>query len=317
MTGAVVAVDGGLACEAGNRSASGDCRHPGDGSARGHPVARRCRPDSASSWTGHQQLSDGVAVRRIARPRAAADGRREAALAELREGPARSAPARQLARRLTDAGLAHPVPPDAAGLGEPATADRTARRCRDVTVIIPVRDRAGDAGPLPPRCRAAVSRSSSSTTARRIRRRSPRSRPGTARSGFAGDASGGPAAARNTGLAAVRHEPGRVPRQRLRAAARLDRLRWPGTSLIRWSAPSRPASWPPPARPPASLAGRQVRGRPAAAWTWARQPARVRPGAGSRTCRRPRCWCAARRSTAWRSTTPRSRLLVTWPGPAR
>ena len=52
------------------------------------------------------------------------------ALGELRAGPVRSAAAGVLARRLTDAGLAHPRPPAAPA---PAAAD--------VTVLIPVRDR--------------------------------------------------------------------------------------------------------------------------------------------------------------------------------
>ena len=51
------------------------------------------------------------------------------ALAELRDGAIRSTSAAILARRLTDAGLAHPLPPAS---GDPL----------DVTVIIPVRDRA-------------------------------------------------------------------------------------------------------------------------------------------------------------------------------
>jgi mycofactocin system glycosyltransferase len=52
----------------------------------------------------------------------------QAALADLRSGPVRSAAAGRLARRLTDAGVAHPRPP------------RLAAR-PDVTVVIPVRDR--------------------------------------------------------------------------------------------------------------------------------------------------------------------------------
>ena len=51
------------------------------------------------------------------------------ALAELRAGPVRSAAAGRLARKLTDAGLAHPRPPELASRP-------------DVTVLIPVRDRA-------------------------------------------------------------------------------------------------------------------------------------------------------------------------------
>ena len=62
-----------------------------------------------------------------------------AALAELRSGPVRSAAAGRLARKLTDAGLAHPRPP------EPASPP-------DVTVLIPVRDRAA----LLDRCLSAL-----------------------------------------------------------------------------------------------------------------------------------------------------------------
>ncbi|HEY3464723.1 MAG TPA: mycofactocin biosynthesis glycosyltransferase MftF [Amycolatopsis sp.] len=53
----------------------------------------------------------------------------QAAWRELADGPVASAAAGVLARRLTDAGLAHPVPP------EPATP-------ADLTVVVPVRDRA-------------------------------------------------------------------------------------------------------------------------------------------------------------------------------
>jgi mycofactocin glycosyltransferase len=52
-----------------------------------------------------------------------------AALAELRAGPVRSDAAGRLARKLTDTGLAHPRPPELASRP-------------DVTVLIPVRDRA-------------------------------------------------------------------------------------------------------------------------------------------------------------------------------
>jgi mycofactocin system glycosyltransferase len=51
-----------------------------------------------------------------------------AALAELRAGPVRSVAAARLARKLTDAGLAHPRPPELPSRP-------------DVTVLIPVRDR--------------------------------------------------------------------------------------------------------------------------------------------------------------------------------
>ena len=62
-----------------------------------------------------------------------------AALAELRSGPVRSGAAGRLARKLTDTGLAHPRPPGLAA--KP-----------DVTVLVPVRDRAVLLG----RCLAAL-----------------------------------------------------------------------------------------------------------------------------------------------------------------
>ncbi len=117
-----------------------------------------------------------------------------AALTELRKGPVRSAAAGQLARRLTDAGLAHPVPPDP-GLPDPGSTPT-------VTVIIPVRDRAA----MLERCLAATgtrypvividdgSAEPDATAAIAARfGAAVRLRP----------ANGGPAAARNTGLAGV------------------------------------------------------------------------------------------------------------------
>ncbi len=115
------------------------------------------------------------------------------AFAELLDGSVRSAAAGTLARRLTDAGLAHPVPP-ADGAADPAT--------RTVTVVIPVKDRAAlldrclvatgrryavlvvDDGSADPRSIAAVAERHAAMLVRR-------------------DCSGGPAAARNTGLARV------------------------------------------------------------------------------------------------------------------
>jgi mycofactocin glycosyltransferase len=111
------------------------------------------------------------------------------ALAELRAGPVSSAASGHLARRLTDAGLAHPRPPR-----PPASPD--------VTVLIPVRDRAGllaqclaaagrrypvivvDDGSADGPAIAAVAAEHGATVVRRTE-------------------SAGPAAARNTGLAAI------------------------------------------------------------------------------------------------------------------
>lgn len=108
---------------------------------------------------------------------------------ELRDAPVRSAAAGSLARRLTDAGLAHPRPPDPA---DPS----------DVTVVIPVRDRlamldrcltaiggaypvvVADDGSSEPRAVADIAARHAATLQRRAN-------------------SGGPGAARNTGLAVV------------------------------------------------------------------------------------------------------------------
>jgi len=111
----------------------------------------------------------------------------QAAWQELKAGLVTSKATGVLARYLTDAGLAHPLPPPRPAYG-------------DVTVIVPVRDRAG----LLSRClaalggehqvivvddasgdRAAVARAAARHGAKLIRR----------------EVNGGPAAARNTGLA--------------------------------------------------------------------------------------------------------------------
>jgi mycofactocin system glycosyltransferase len=111
------------------------------------------------------------------------------ALAELERGPVVSAASSQLARRLTDAGLAHPVPP---GPTVPP----------DVTVLIPVHNRAaeldrclvalGDCHPVVVVDDAstdadAVAKVCADHGARLVRR----------------DVNGGPAAARNSGLAVI------------------------------------------------------------------------------------------------------------------
>ena len=124
-----------------------------------------------------------------------------------------SAAARTLARRLLDAGIAHPDWGAAEGSdGSPGVAD--------VTVVIPVRDRYAELG----RCLAglrglphvivvddcsadpeAIAAICAEHGARVVRR----------------PVNGGPGAARNTGLAVAVDRLGRVPRLRLRAAAGL------------------------------------------------------------------------------------------------
>jgi GT2 family glycosyltransferase len=116
------------------------------------------------------------------------------ALTELRAGPIRSAAAAVLARRLTDAGLAHPVPTVGAAGGS-----------LDVTILIPVRDRAG----LLDRCLAAVAGrypvvvvddgSADESAVARIAALH-------GASVLRRDRCGGPAAARNAGLAAIETE---------------------------------------------------------------------------------------------------------------
>jgi mycofactocin system glycosyltransferase len=120
------------------------------------------------------------------------------ALAELEAGPVGSAASATLARRLTDANLAYPVPP-APGAGPPRPAQL------DVTVLIPVRDRAAElrrclaaAGPGHPVLvvddgsadPAAVRATALDAGASLLRR----------------PVNGGPGAARNTGLASLTSE---------------------------------------------------------------------------------------------------------------
>ena len=117
----------------------------------------------------------------------------QAALDELRAGPVSSGAAALLARRLTDAGMAHPVP----------RLRNEEQAQLDVTVIVPVRDRAQmldrclaavgglhpvvvvDDGSADPAAVAAVAARYGAQLCRR-------------------PMSGGPAAARNTALAGVR-----------------------------------------------------------------------------------------------------------------
>lgn len=155
--------------------------------------------------------------------RLSAAGRR--AWGELRTGPVRSAGGAALARRLTDAGLAHPRPPALhgrtirSGLRSPAlpsraelalvgnraaVRDERVNEC-SVTVVVPVRDRAAmlrqclaglgvvhpvvvvDDGSRDPDALADIAAAHSATLVRRPH-------------------CGGPAAARNSGLAVVRSE---------------------------------------------------------------------------------------------------------------
>jgi mycofactocin system glycosyltransferase len=111
------------------------------------------------------------------------------ALADLRSGPVASVAAGHLARRLTDAGLAHPRPPRLSA-------------APDVTVLIPVRDRAG----LLARCLAAVGRrypvivvDDGSADRSAIAEIAAQHGATVVRRAQ----SGGPAAARNTGLATI------------------------------------------------------------------------------------------------------------------
>lgn len=115
-------------------------------------------------------------------------GAGRAAMREITAGPLRSPSARRLARRLTDAGLAHPRPAKAAA--------------PPVTVVVPVHDRADDLdrcltalgsahpvvvvddGSRDPAWVAAVAARHNATVVRR-------------------DSNGGPAAARNTALAMI------------------------------------------------------------------------------------------------------------------
>ncbi len=114
-----------------------------------------------------------------------------AALAELRKGRIQTAAGSRLARRLTDAGLAHPRPAPAVEL--------------DVTVVIPVYGRAESLG----RCLAAIGREhpvlvvdDASPDPAAIARVAGRHGAELLRRG----ANGGPGAARNTALPHVRTE---------------------------------------------------------------------------------------------------------------
>jgi mycofactocin glycosyltransferase len=113
------------------------------------------------------------------------------ALEELRTGAIRSPAAAVLARRLTDAGLAHPVPP----------ADGAPGRL-DVTILIPVRDRTG----MLRRCLAAVAGrypivvvDDGSADARAVAAAAALHGASVLRR----EVGGSPAAARNAGLAAI------------------------------------------------------------------------------------------------------------------
>ena len=110
---------------------------------------------------------------------------------ELRDGPIASPAAAVLARRLTDAGLAHPRPPVASS--------------PDVTVIVPVRDRTA----VLERCLAALGREHRVIVVDDGSRDAKSVADVVARAGatlVVRPDNGGPAAARNTGLADVTSE---------------------------------------------------------------------------------------------------------------
>jgi mycofactocin glycosyltransferase len=98
------------------------------------PAGFRIAFDPGTQFVGSDVLFGGSPPRLM---RLSAAGIR--ALEKLRGGPVGSADSGRLARRLTDTGLAHPRPPE---LGQPA----------EVTVVIPVRDRAAELD----RCLAAL-----------------------------------------------------------------------------------------------------------------------------------------------------------------
>ena len=89
-----------------------------------YPIGMRVELDAATKQPADDLLFGGSPARVL---RLSAAGVR--ALAELRTGPVRTRAGASLARRLTDTGLAHPRPQPAA---------------LDATVVIPVRDRAGE-----------------------------------------------------------------------------------------------------------------------------------------------------------------------------
>ena len=123
------------------------------------------------------------------------------ALAELRAGPVASPAAAALARRLTDAGVAHPVPRQPTP-GRPAQAGLDAS---DVTVVVPVRDRVVELG----ECLAFLGRShpvvvvdDGSVDPAAIAEVAARHGASSVRRALAG----GPAAARNAALPLVASE---------------------------------------------------------------------------------------------------------------
>jgi mycofactocin glycosyltransferase len=183
------------------------------------PDGFRIELDPATRQLSDDVLFGGSPARAL---RLSAAGR--AALAELRAGPVSSAAGGTLARRLTDAGLAHPRPPAVAAAPE-------------VTVLIPVRDRQQeldrclaalggaypvlvvDDGSADEAATAAVARRHGATLIRR-------------------PVAGGPASARNTGLAAIGVDlpgtlpPGTLPPGTLPPGTGASGTGAPGTSMV-------------------------------------------------------------------------------------
>jgi mycofactocin system glycosyltransferase len=194
-TGAPGTSAAGAGAAAGARAGSSQSGGAADGCGQARAAGIRPLPDGfrIELDPATRQLSDdvlfgGSPARAL---RLSAAGR--AALAELRAGPVCSAAGGVLARRLTDAGLAHPRPPATAAAPE-------------VTVLIPVRDRAQELD----RCLAALggaypvlvvddgSADQAATAAVAARHGATLIRRPVA---------GGPASARNTGLAAIGMDP--------------------------------------------------------------------------------------------------------------
>ncbi len=151
------------------------------------PTGFRIQPDPDTKNLGANCLFGGSPARIM---RLTPSGQK--AWQELRSGPVGSTAAGLLARRLTDAGLAHPRPPQPDGP-------------TDVTVVIPVRDRPE----MLQRCLVALGSGHCVVVVDDASRDAARISQVVAQHGVTlirREVHGGPASARNTGLAGVRSE---------------------------------------------------------------------------------------------------------------